>query len=112
MAGEKNPTIMTSPIQVAEAAGLTYRQANRFVTELWPRHRVGSGGRVALDDHEALVLHAIGVLNRSGLFTGSGMNGVPLVTARRIDQALIGHPRDEPLTLVFDGGVTITIPLC
>jgi hypothetical protein len=102
---------MTSPVKLSETGGLTYRQVHRFVTELWPQHRVGSGGRVALDDHETLVLQAIATLNRSGLFTGSGMNGVPLVTARRIDQALIGHPRDTPLTLVFDHGVTVTIPL-
>jgi hypothetical protein len=102
---------MTSPISISETGGLTYRQVHRFVTELWPRHRVGSGGRVELDDHETFVLHVIGTLNQSGLFTGSGMNGVPLVTARRIDQALMTHHKDGPLILGFDHGVTVTIPI-
>jgi hypothetical protein len=102
---------MTSPIAISETGGLTYRQVHRFVTELWPRHRVGSGGRVELDTHETLVMFVLGKLNQSGVFTGSGLNGVPLVIARRIDQVLMNHPKDRPLVLTFDHGVTVTIPL-
>lgn len=99
-----------SPIRDAEVAGLSYRQRHRFVSELWPHHRTGSGNPVGeLSRHEEAVLRILGRLNSSGAF---GRLGVPLDVARRVDAELWLAGYDvAALVIEWEQGVKVSVPV-
>lgn len=101
---------MPSPIRDAEIAGLSYRQWRRFVSELWPHHRTGSGNPDGdFSPHEEAVVRVLGRLHASGVF---GRLGVPLEVARRVDaEVWLAGPDVQLLEIEWGEGVKVSVPV-